>query len=116
MALVLASRKRIGYAVVGLGSISQAAVLPAFAHSKKAKLVAVVSGDKKKAQKFALDFNASQACTYDEFPQCLENPQVDAVYIATPPAEHEKTAVPPPKPVKHPITETPLPPTLHPAP
>ena len=38
--------KRVGYAVVGLGGISQVAVLPAFAHSKKARLVAVVSGDK----------------------------------------------------------------------
>ena len=39
----MSSGKRVGYAVVGLGSISQVAVLPAFAHSKKARLVAVVS-------------------------------------------------------------------------
>src|SRR5260370_9500524 len=108
MALVLASRKRIGYAVVGLGSISQVAVLHAFAHNKKAKLVAVVSGGKKKAKKFAKDFNASQACTYDEFSQCLENPQVDAVYIATPPGEHEKYAVAAAKAGKHVISEKPL--------
>ena len=57
----MATGKRVGYAVVGLGGISQVAVLPAFAHSKKAKLVAVVSGDKKKAEKFALDFKASNA-------------------------------------------------------
>src|SRR6202166_5226908 len=100
--------KRVGYAVVGLGSISQVAVLPAFAHSKKAKLVAVVSGDKKKAKKFAQDFSASQACTYDEFSQCLENPQVYAVYIATPPGEHEKYAVAAAKAGKHVISEKPL--------
>ena len=81
----MASGKRIGYAVVGLGSISQVAVLPAFAHSKKARLVAVVSGDKKKAKKYGQDFNASQAYSYDEFSECFENPQVEAVYIATPP-------------------------------
>ena len=104
----MASAKRIGYAVVGLGSISQVAVLPAFAHSKKAKLVAVVSGDKKKAQKFAQDFHASQACIYDELSQCLENPQVDAVYIATPPGEHEKYAVAAAKAGKHVISEKPL--------
>jgi predicted dehydrogenase len=100
--------KRVGFAVVGLGSISQVAVLPAFAHSKKAKLVAVVSGDKKKAEKFARDFNASQACSYDEFSQCLENPQVDAIYIATPPGEHEKYAVAAAKAGKHVISEKPL--------
>jgi predicted dehydrogenase len=100
--------KQIGYAVVGLGSISQVAVLPAFAHSKKAKLVAVVSGDKQKAKKFAQDFGASAAYTYDEFSQCLNNSQVDAVYIATPPGEHEKYAVAAAKAGKHVLCEKPL--------
>jgi len=104
----MASGKRIGYAVVGLGSISQVAVLPAFAHSKKAKLVAVVSGDKTKATKFAQKFGASQACSYDEFTQCLENPQVQAVYIATPPGEHEKYAVAAARAGKHVLSEKPL--------
>ena len=104
----MASGKRVGYAVVGLGSISQVAVLPAFAHSKKAKLIAVVSGDKTKAAKYAKDFNAAQACTYDEFSQCLDNPQVEAVYIATPPGEHEKHAVAAAQAGKHVISEKPL--------
>ncbi len=104
----MASRKRVGYAVVGLGSISQVAVLPAFAHSKKAKLISVVSGDKKKAKKFAKEFQAGQACSYEEFSQCLENPLVDAVYIATPPGEHEKYAIAAAKAGKHVLCEKPL--------
>jgi predicted dehydrogenase len=104
----MASAKRVGYAVVGLGSISQVAVLPAFAHSKKAKLVAVVSGDKNKAKKFAQDFGASQAYSYDELSRCLENPHIDAVYIATPPGEHEKYAVAAAKAGKHVLCEKPL--------
>jgi predicted dehydrogenase len=102
------ARKRIGFAVVGLGSISQVAVLPAFAHSKKAELVSVVSGRKEKAWKLALQFNASQAFTYDEYAECLENPHVEAVYIATPPGEHEKYAVQAAKAGKHVISEKPL--------
>jgi predicted dehydrogenase len=100
--------KRIGYAVVGLGSISQVAVLPAFAHSKKAKLVALVSGDKEKARKFAHQFKASQAYSYDEYAECLKNPQVEAVYIATPPGQHEKYAVMAAKAGKHVLCEKPL--------
>ena len=100
--------KPVGYAVVGLGSISQVAVLPAFAHSKKAKLVAVVSGDKEKAQKFAQQFKASHAFSYDEYAQCLKNSQVEAVYIATPPGEHEKYAVLAAKAGKHVLCEKPL--------
>jgi predicted dehydrogenase len=84
------------------------AVLPAFAHSEKAKLVAVVSGDKNKAKKFAQDFNAGEAYTYAELSQCLENPQVDAVYIATPPGEHEKYAVAAARAGKHVLCEKPL--------
>jgi predicted dehydrogenase len=98
----------VGYAVVGLGSISQVAVLPAFAHSRKAKLVAVVSGDKKKASKLAEQFQASRAFSYEEFTKCLGNPEVEAVYIATPPGEHEMYAVAAAKAGKHVLCEKPL--------
>ena len=100
--------QRIGYAVVGLGSISQVAVLPAFAHSKKTRLVAVVSGDKEKAEKMAAQFKASHAYSYAEYAGCLRNPQVDAVYIATPPGKHEKYAVLAAKAGKHVLCEKPL--------
>jgi predicted dehydrogenase len=100
--------QRIRYAVVGLGSISQVAVLPAFAHSKKSKLVAVVSGDKKKAKKMAAQFKASHAYSYAEYAECLKNPGVDAVYIATPPGEHEKYTVFAAQAGKHVLCEKPL--------
>jgi predicted dehydrogenase len=104
----MAGAKKVGYAVMGLGSISQVAVLPAFAHSKKAKLAAVVSGDKKKAHKFAKQFKANHAFSYDELAECLSNPEVEAVYIATPPGEHEKYAVAAAKAGKHVLCEKPL--------
>jgi predicted dehydrogenase len=100
--------KRVGYAVVGLGGISQVAVLPAFAHSKKARLVAVVSGDKKKAQQLAEQFKASHVFSYGEFAKCLSSPEVEAVYIATPPGEHEKYAVAAARAGKHVLCEKPL--------
>ena len=64
-------------------------MLPAFAHSKKARLVAVVSRDKKKAKKLAGKFGAASAYSTDEYSACLSNPDVSAVYIATPQGEHE---------------------------
>jgi predicted dehydrogenase len=104
----MAGVKPVGYAVVGLGTISQLAVLPAFAHSKRAKLVAVVSGDKKKARKLAEQFKASRAFSYEELAKCLTDPEVEAVYIATPPGEHEKYAVAAAKAGKHVLCEKPL--------
>jgi predicted dehydrogenase len=85
--------KRVGYAVVGLGRISQRAVLPAFRHSKKAKLVAVVSGDSKKAERLAVGFGAGAWYTYQDYDQCLANPDVDAVFIATDNGTHARYSV-----------------------
>ena len=43
------SKKKVRYAVVGLGFISQIAMLPAFAHAREnSELTALVSGDPKK--------------------------------------------------------------------
>ena len=100
--------RRVGYAVVGLGAISQQAVLPAFAHSKKARLVAVVSGDKYKAGRLAGQFQANHHYTYGEYAECLKNPEVEAVYIATPPGEHEKYTVLAARARKHVLCEKPL--------
>ena len=52
------AQKKVGFAVVGLGAIARGAVLPAFARSKKAKLVAVVSRDKNEAANVARKFRA----------------------------------------------------------
>lgn len=81
--------KKVGFAVVGLGSIAQSSVLPAFANCKKAKLVALVGRDKKKAQQLARTFGADSAFSSDEYAACLANPNVSAVYIATPQGTHE---------------------------
>jgi len=100
--------QRVGYAVVGLGAISEQAVLPAFAHSKSAKLVAVVSGDNEKAKRLAGDFHAGASYTYKDFAACLKNPDVEAVYIATPPGEHERYTVQAARAGKHVLCEKPL--------
>lgn len=100
--------KRIGYAVVGLGSISQVAVLPAFEHTDYARLVAVVSGDEKKSRNLAQRFGANRSYTYSEIQACLDNPEVEAVYIATPPGEREKYTVLAAQAKKHVLCEKPL--------
>ena len=100
--------RRVGYAVVGLGAISQQAVLPAFAHSNKARLVAVVSGDQDKAKRLAQQYQAKNDYSYDEYPECLKNSEVEAVYIATPPGAHEKYTIQAAQAKKHVLCEKPL--------
>ncbi|RYF51853.1 MAG: twin-arginine translocation signal domain-containing protein, partial [Cytophagaceae bacterium] len=48
--------ERVGYAVVGLGRLTMARLLPALAKCKYSRLVALVSGDRAKAQKLARQY------------------------------------------------------------
>jgi predicted dehydrogenase len=104
----MANNKRVGYAVVGLGRISQGAVLPAFRHSKKAKLAAVVSGDMKKAKRLAARFGAGASYTYEDYEQCLANPDVDAVFIATDNESHVRYSVRAAEAKRHVLCEKPM--------
>ncbi|HKV48153.1 MAG TPA: Gfo/Idh/MocA family oxidoreductase [Candidatus Acidoferrales bacterium] len=81
------SRKqsKIRYAVVGLGYISQIAVLPAFAHAKEnSELTALVSSDPEKLKKLARKYCVAATYSYEQFDQCLKSGEIDAVYIALP--------------------------------
>jgi predicted dehydrogenase len=100
--------KRVGFAVIGLGAIAQGAVLPAFRHAKWARLVALVSRDKRKAEKLARKFGAAAVYEGEEFGACLENPAVDAVYLATPQSEHFSATIAAARAGKHVLCEKPL--------
>ena len=81
----VARPNKVRYAVVGLGYIAQAAMLPAFAHARaNSELVALVSEDPTKLKKLGKKYGVSETYSYQEFDKCLRSGQVDAVYIALP--------------------------------
>jgi glucose-fructose oxidoreductase len=83
----------VRYAVVGQGYISQAAVLPAFAHARgNSRLVAIVSGDTLKRKALARKYDVA-SYSYEEYAQCLRSGDVDAVYIALPNTLHREYTV-----------------------
>jgi len=68
----------VRYAVVGQGYISQAAVLPAFAHARgNSRLVAIVSGDPVKRKALGRKYDVA-SYSYEEYAQCLGSGDVDA--------------------------------------
>lgn len=99
---------KIGYAVVGLGSIAKSSVLPAFANCKRSRLIALVSREAKKAELLAKQYKAKSAYDLDNFAGCLAQPEVQAVYIATPQGAHLDVAVQAAKAGKHVLCEKPL--------
>jgi predicted dehydrogenase len=61
-------RRRIRYAVVGLGYISQIAVLPAFEHAREnSELTALVSSDEEKLKKLGRKYGIENTYTYEQY-------------------------------------------------
>ncbi len=83
------TNRKIRYAVVGLGYIAQIAVLPAFQHARSnSQLVALVSGDPLKLRKLGKKYGVARTYSYEQYDECLESGEVDAVYIALPNSMH----------------------------
>jgi predicted dehydrogenase len=99
---------KVGFAVVGLGRIAQGSILPAFANCKRARLVALVSQDKQKAARLARKFSATTCYPSEEYAACLANPEISALYVATPPGEHAEWTVQAAQAGKHVLCEKPL--------
>ena len=99
---------KLGYAVIGLGSISEVAVLPAFRHSKKSRLVALVSHDLKRASQLAKRFGVKNCYSYDDYDRSLNQPDVDAVFIASVNGAHAEQTVRAAAAGKHVLCEKPM--------
>lgn len=98
---------KVRYAVVGLGHIAQAAVLPAFTHAKRnSSLHAIVSGSVEKLNKLGDQYRVPVRASYDNYERCLK--EVDAVYICTPNSEHADYAVRAARAGVHVLCEKPL--------
>src|SRR3984957_13863821 len=85
------SRRKVRYAVVGLGHISQVAVLPAFRNAPNSELFALVSGDAEKLDKIGKKYSLAHLYSYEDYSRALSN--VDAVYLALPNHLHREYAV-----------------------
>ena len=98
----------IGYAVVGLGSIAETAVFPAFRSAKKSKLVALVSHDKSRAQQLGAKFGVKHCYSYGHYDDCLRQPGVDAVFIASVNSAHAEQTIRAAAAGKHVLCEKPM--------
>ena len=57
--------RKLGWAIVGLGSLAINQILPAFARAERSRLVALVSGHPEKAKKLALRYGVAPKSIYD---------------------------------------------------
>src|SRR5258708_6034928 len=102
--------KKLGWAVVGLGSLSINQILPAFAKCEKSKVVALVSGHPDKANKLALRYGVSpkNIYNYQNYDSVKDNPAVDVIYIVLPNGMHAEYTVRGLEAGKHVLCEKPM--------
>ncbi|WP_225412094.1 Gfo/Idh/MocA family protein [Stigmatella hybrida] len=72
--------RRLGWAIVGCGWVARDYVAPALQAADNARLVALCDSD----AEMLMRISGNEALRYTSLPEALANPEVEAVYIATP--------------------------------
>ncbi len=90
----LGLRKKVRYAVVGLGDIAQEAMMPGVEHTGNSEIVALVTSDLTKADEVGKQYGVTKTYTYEQFPFLLRSGEIDAIYLAMPNWRHAEFAVP----------------------
>jgi predicted dehydrogenase len=107
---VKAEPKKLGWALVGLGSLSKNQIAPALQNSKYSKLAAVVTGTPSKGvewrEKYGLAEN--KVYSYENFDKIIDDKDIDVVYIVLPNSMHHEYVLRAAKAGKHVFCEKPM--------
>lgn len=96
----------IGWGILGAGDIARKQTARAIGAARNARLAAVLRRDLAAARAFADEFGAERA--YDQIDALLADPDVDAVYIATPVHLHAEHTLAAARAGKHVLVEKPM--------
>ena len=101
---------KLGWAVVGLGSLAINQIMPAFAKCERSKLVAFVSGHRDKAEKLAARYGVAtkNIYNYENYDAIKDNPEIDVVYVVLPNGMHAEYTIRALKAGKHVLCEKPM--------
>jgi predicted dehydrogenase len=102
--------RRIGIAVMGLGRLALANILPAFSQCRHARLTALISGSPDKMRTVAAQYGiAPSSCYgYADIAKLRDNPAVQIVYVVLPNALHHDAVLQIAQAGKHVLCEKPM--------
>jgi len=83
--------KQINWGIIGCGNVTEIKSGPAFNKVDHSRLVAVMRRDAVKAEDYAIRHNVPR--WYSDADQLINDPEVNAVYVATPPNTHAEYAI-----------------------
>ncbi len=101
-------KRKIRYAIVGLGDIAQEDMMPGVDHTCNSEITALVTSDPVKANELAKKYGVETAFSYEQFEEALTSGSFDAIYLATPNWRHAEFIVPALKAGIHVLTVKPL--------
>jgi predicted dehydrogenase len=106
----LPQEKKLGVALVGLGSYSTWQLAPALQQTSKCYLAGIVTGTPEKAAKWKKQFNLSDQniYNYETFDRIIDNKSIDIVYVVLPNSMHHEFVIRAAKAGKHVICEKPI--------
>ena len=96
----------IRWGMIGCGAVAEVKSGPGFYKSKDSALLGVTSADAAMTKSFAERHGVPNA--YASTEQLLANPEIDAVYVATPPSSHKPLALQAARAGKHVYVEKPM--------
>jgi predicted dehydrogenase len=102
--------RKLGWAIVGLGSLAINQILPAFAKCETSKVTALVSGSPEKAQKLALRYGVPEKhiYSYANYDSIRDNPDIDIIYVVLPNSMHAEYTMRAARAGKHVLCEKPM--------
>lgn len=102
--------KKLGWALVGLGSLSTNQIAPALLKCRNSRLAAVVTGSPEKGKKWSeqYGFDASHIYSYENFDKIIDDPTVDVIYVVLPNSMHREYVERAAKAGKHVFCEKPM--------
>jgi predicted dehydrogenase len=100
--------KRLGWAVVGLGSFALGQVIPGFLDARASRVTALVSGNPDKRKTVGDRYAVAARYDYSEFDRLADDDRVDCVYIALPVGLHAEYTIRALQAGKHVLCEKPM--------
>jgi predicted dehydrogenase len=83
--------EKIRWGIIGCGDVTEVKSGPAFNKVKNSELIAVMRRSEEKVKDYALRHNVAK--WYTDAGKLVNDPDVNAIYIATPPSSHEEYAL-----------------------
>lgn len=100
--------KRLGWAIVGLGTFAIGQVIPGFSNARHSRITAFVSGNADKARTLGSRYGVDGLYNYDNFDEIAGDPAIDCVYIVLPVGLHAEYTIRALEAGKHVLCEKPM--------